>query len=135
VKLARSRLTYCSNTSKLVTVVFARSILVPVLIVALVAYAVDCSPTVTAEQALQCCSSMRCMSHQHRGRECCKTMPTTQVAIGQRTSVSISFAVVFVAIVQALSESVAVTASPRLIAGQSHAPPELSLASILPLRI
>ena len=135
-KLAGYKLTYCSNISKLVTMAFARSILPAVLTAALLAYAVDCSPTATAEQAMHCCNSMRCMLHHHqRGEECCKEMPTTRVVIGQPTSAGISLAPVIYGVVQAFSESIEVTASARLIADQSHAPPVLSSPSILPLRI
>jgi len=107
---------------------------VGLLVVALAVYGVDCAGMNTHEQAMQCCKTMQCMSHHHRGDDCCKTMPT-RVVIGQPSSLGISLAPVALGMVQAFSESVEVTASTRLIADQSHAPPVLSLPSLSPLRI
>lgn len=136
IGLAHSKLTRCSNTSKLVRMVFARPILPGVLTVALLAYAVDCGPTASAEQAMQCCNSMRCMSsHHHRGEECCKAMATGRVVIGQPTSGGISLPSVVFAAVQVFSGSAEMTASARIIADQSHAPPVFRVPTILPLRI
>ena len=53
-----------------------RRTLVVALIAALAAYALDCVGMTTPEQAMQCCNSMRCPSHDHHGQDCCKTMPT-----------------------------------------------------------
>jgi len=55
---ARPKLTYPVNASKLVRMAFARTIFPTVLTVAIVAYGLDCSPTATAETAMQCCKSM-----------------------------------------------------------------------------
>jgi hypothetical protein len=131
IKLAGSELTCRLNTSKLVSMAFARSILPAVLTIALGAYAVDCSPTATAEQAMQCCNSMRCMSrHHHWGEECCKTMTTVRADIGQPTTTGISFAPIVFEIVQVFGEPAGISAS-----AQSHAPPLFSMGTILPLRI
>jgi len=108
---------------------------VGLLITALAVYGLDCAGMTTHQQAMQCCKAMRCMSHHQRGEDCCKTMPTTRVVIGQPTSAGVSLAPVAFGVVRAFTESVGVTASARLIADQSHAPPVLSLSSLSPLRI
>src|SRR5579872_4552786 len=133
-KGAGSKLTYPLNASKLVRMVFARTIFPAVLTVALVGYGFDCSPTATAETAMQCCKSMGCMRH-HQGQDCCKTMPTTRVVIGQPNPASASFAPVVFGVVQAHSESSDAIVFARLIADHSHAPPVLVSPILLPLRI
>ena len=90
-----------------------------VLTVALVAYAFDCAPMATAEQAMECCKSMRCMSHHHHGEDCCKTMPTSHVDVGQPTSVSIPFVHVTFSLAEPFIDSPSVTTSARLITDQS----------------
>src|SRR5437868_8093919 len=114
--------------------VLARTILPAVLTVALVAYGFDCSPTATAETAMQCCKTMGCMRHHHQGQDCCKTMPTTRVVIGQPTPASVSFAPVVFGVVQAHSESSNAIVFARLIADQSHATPVLGSPTVLLLR-
>src|SRR5579864_2758418 len=96
--------------------VFARSIFPAVLIVALAAYAVDCSPTATAEQAMQCCKSMQCMRHRHHSQDCCKTMPSSHDMVGQPTSVNHSLPHVAVGVVQTFDESLSIAASARFVA-------------------
>src|ERR1700758_3931582 len=115
--------------------VFARIIFPAVLTIALVGYGLDCSPTTTAETAMQCCKSMGCMRHHHQGQDCCKTMPTTRVVIGQPTPASVSFVHVAFGVAQAHSESSNAIVFARLIADQSHAPPVLVSPTLLPLRI
>lgn len=128
------RLTLTSKASSLVSV-FARNTISAVLSIALAGYAFDCAPMATAQQAMQCCKSMLCMSSHHHGEDCCKTMGTTQVDVGQPTSVNHSLPQVAVGVVQAFDESVSISASARFVAGPSHAPPILSPPSVLPLRI
>jgi hypothetical protein len=85
---------------------------------------------------MQCCKTMRCMSHHHRqGENCCKTMPTTHIDVGQPTLASVSFAPVDCGLVEPFFESPNTTTSSRLIVDQSHAPPIFSPPSVLPLRI
>src|SRR5207302_6363258 len=115
--------------------VFARSVFSAVLTVALSAYAFDCAPMATAEQAMQCCKLMQCMRHRHHGQDCCKTMPSMHGVVGQPTSVNHSLHRVAFGVVQTFDESLSIAAPPRFIANQSHAPPILSPPSVLPLRI
>jgi hypothetical protein len=60
--------------------------LIAVLTVALAGYALDCVGMTTPEQAMQCCNSMRCPSHGHHGQDCCKSMPSIHVVLGQPSS-------------------------------------------------
>lgn len=115
--------------------VFGRSIFSAVLIVALSAYAFDCSPMATAEQAMQCCKLMQCMRHRHHSQDCCKTMPSTHDVVGQPASVNHSLSPVAVGVVQTFDATVNTASSARFVADQSHAPPILSPPSVLPLRI
>ena len=121
--------------SRLMQMVVGRSIFSALLTVALAAYAFDCAPMATAQQAMQCCKSMQCMRHGHQGQGCCKEMPSTRDVVGQPTSASHSFAAVALGTVQPLDESLNIASSIRWIADQSHAPPILSPPNILPLRI
>jgi hypothetical protein len=115
---------------------FARQVLLAVLTLSVAAYASDCGGMTTPEQAMQCCNSMRCSSHHHHGRECCKTMPAMHAALAQPSSVQgISFSPVALGLVRAFNESNAIEPSARMIAEHSHAPPISSSPSALPLRI
>src|SRR5215467_3773290 len=115
---------------------FSRRGLVVVLTVALASYALDCVGMTKPEQAMQCCKSMRCMSHHHhKNRDCCKTMPNTQVVIGQPVSASLAFTHAAVDLTQTFDESPSRSTSARLITDQSHAPPNINLPAILALRI
>jgi len=114
---------------------FARRILSAVLALALGAYAFDCAPMATAQQAMQCCKSMQCMRHGHHSQDCCKEMPSTHDVVGQPTSVNHSFTAVACGVVQPFDDGLCITTSTRFIADQSHAPPILSPPAVLPLRI
>jgi hypothetical protein len=130
-----SKLTARRNTSKLMKMVFAKAIFSAVITVALVAYGFDCSPTATAQTAMQCCKLMGCKRHHQQGQDCCKTMPTTRAVIGQPISASIALAPIVASVAQAHSESPDTVTFARLVADQSHAPPVLVSPTLLPLRI
>lgn len=110
-------------------------VLIVVLAAALGSYALDCLGTTTPEQAMQCCKTMRCMSHHHQGQECCKTMPTMRAALDKPVSVNTSVTLIAVGTVQLLSESLGDSPSERFINDQSHAPPIFSPPILQPLRI
>lgn len=112
-----------------------RQLFSALLTVALGAYAFDCAPMATAQQAMQCCKSMQCMRHGHHGQDCCKEMPPTRDVIGQPASASHSFTALVCGVVQALDGGLSIPKSARFIADQSHAPPILSPPAVLPLRI
>jgi hypothetical protein len=71
----------------------------------------------------------------HHGQDCCKTMPTTQVDVGQPTPVSISFTPIVFGTVELFVSSPSARTLARFVADQSHAPPILSPPTVLPLRI
>src|ERR1700680_4824937 len=115
---------------------FARSILVALLAVALAAYAVDCSAMATPEQAMQCCKSMPCSSHGHRGQDCCKTMPAVHSPFVLPSSVhGVSFSPVLLAALPASVETHGLHSPARSIAAHCHAPPIPSSPALRPLRI
>jgi hypothetical protein len=115
----------------------ARTFLMAVLAVALMAYAFDCGASMaTPEQAMQCCSSMPCSPHGHDGQDCCKTMPAMHAPFVQPSVVNgIQPSVVGVAVVATLDAAHDVTSSAHSFAEQSHAPPIVYSISSLPLRI
>src|SRR5689334_21679683 len=109
---------------------------VALLIVAIATYGYDCAGMTKPEQAMQCCKSMRCMSHHHhKNQDCCKTMPNTQVVIGQPVSASPGFTHAAFGLMQTFDESPSHSASARLITDQSHAPPNISSPAVVALRI
>jgi hypothetical protein len=115
---------------------FAGRVLVVLVTVALATYVLDCAGMTTPEQAMQCCNSMRCPSHGHHGQDCCKTVPATQVALGQPTSIqSIFFSPVALGPVQALADSPSIESSGRVIPEHSHDPPPWCPLPAPPLRI
>jgi hypothetical protein len=114
---------------------FPRHVFSALLAVALGAYGFDCAPMATAQQAMQCCKSMRCMTRGHHGQDCCKEMPSTRDVIGQPTSTGHSFTAVACGEVQPFDGGLSITTSARITADQSHAPPILSPPAVLPLRI
>lgn len=104
--------------------------------IALVAYAFDCGPTMTAEQAMQCCNAMPCSPHGHEGQDCCRTMSAVHAPFVQPSSVQgTSLRTVAVAILPAGEQARAMDWFDRLAAPQSHAPPIFGSLKALPLRI
>src|ERR1700757_3666781 len=123
------------NRGSLFLMSVARRVLLAALSVALALYGLDCVGMTTPEQAMQCCNSMRCPAHHHRGQDCCKTTPERQAAIGQPTSVhSISCSLVAHGAVQPISGCPSIESSEGLILKHSHDPPSSS-PPILSLRI
>jgi hypothetical protein len=120
---------------------FAKLIVASILLVAIGAYGVDCNAMTTAEQAMQCCKSMHCMSSHHNSSgnhstDCCKAMPDMRSALGQPSSVhnlSLSPAALEVLPASALTQNV--QAHRSLIAIDSHSPPLLFSPPPLSLRI
>jgi hypothetical protein len=115
---------------------FAKPIFLAALAVALAAYAFDCGATTTAEQAMQCCSSMPCSSHGHHAQDCCKTMQAMHAPFVQPSSVhGVSYSPLVFAVLPASSEPLAPGSSNRMIAAHCHAPPIRSAPAPIPLRI
>lgn len=112
-----------------------RAAVLAVLTVALAAYGLDCAGMTTPEQALQCCNSMQCASHGHRGQGCCKTMPSMRAVLGQPSSLqSVSPVPVLLSTAQPSLALARPASAAWVIAERSHDPP-LRLPDILPLRI
>jgi hypothetical protein len=106
------------------------------LAVGLVTYEVDCSATMTPEQAMQCCNSMDCSSHEHHGQDCCKTMPSMHTPFVQPPSVrGVPFHPVLFAAVPPYGQSPDVATATIIIAADCHAPPILYSSAPRPLRI
>jgi len=113
-----------------------KSVLMAVLTVALAAYAFDCEAMTTKAQAMQCCKSMHCSSHHHRGMDCCKTMPSTHAPFVQSSSVHLSFSPVVFAVMPAFGEPRGLDSSSSChVAARGHAPPTFYVPDALPLRI
>jgi hypothetical protein len=115
---------------------FARPIFAAIVVVALSAYALDCSAMTTPEQAMQCCKTMHCSSHAHHGQDCCKTMPTAHPSFVQPSSLhGLSFSPVVLAVMPASVESRGFDSSGRSIAAHCHAPPIFCSPPSAPIRI
>jgi len=102
---------------------FVKLIFLPVLALALMAYAFDCGTTPLAD-AMQCCNSMPCSSHGHHGQDCCKTMPAMRAPFVQPSPAhEVSFASVLLEAPPAFLDSPDSDSSARAVAARSHAPP------------
>jgi hypothetical protein len=131
----RRCLTQKTSPSSLIGMRFARLGIVAALTIALAAYAVDCVAA-TPQQAMQCCHSMQCSSQAHRGMDCCKTMPSARVALGQPSSAPIvSSSPSVVGVLAILNCSSDLEASAARPAPHSHAPPGSFSPPVLALRI
>ena len=86
------RLTQACTGPSLLMMRVAKTVLVAVALAALFAYALDCSASVTPEDAIQCCQSMPCSSHSHTGEDCCKTMPASHAPFVQTSPVHVHVA-------------------------------------------
>jgi len=114
---------------------FVKLIFLPVLALALMAYAFDCGTTPLAD-AMQCCNSMPCSSHGHHGQECCKTMPAMRAPFVQPSPVhDVSFSSVLLEAPPAFLDSTDLDSSARAVAARSHAPPIPHAPAPAPLRV
>src|SRR5713226_2043269 len=114
----------------------AKPIFLAVLVVALAAYAFDCSAATTPEQAMQCCNSMPCSSHGHHAQDCCKTMAAMHAPFVQPSCVHrVPYCPVVIAELPATGKSHALDSSDRVITAHCHAPPIRYTPAPQPLRI
>ena len=75
----------------MVSMRFARPILIAVLGFAFAAYGFDCSPIMSPDQAMECCESMNC-SHGMHGEDCCQTGTSVHAPFVQPASMhSVAF--------------------------------------------
>src|SRR5207248_1942707 len=114
---------------------FGRPVCFAALTVSLLAYGLDCVGMTTPEQAMQCCKSMGCHSHNVRGQDCCKSMPAQVTAVAQPPSVQAHFfSPCVVGIVSLVNFQVSYFSAGRI--GQcSHDPPQSASVPVLPLRV
>src|ERR1041385_6888080 len=66
---------------------FARPAMIAVMGIALGAYAFDCAPMTTLDQAMQCCDAMDCPTQGHHNEDCCQTAPSLHPPFVQGASV------------------------------------------------
>jgi hypothetical protein len=118
----------------MITMGFAKPILMVILAVALAAYGFDCSPMTTSVEAMQCCDSMACSSSAPMGQDCCKTMTAAHVPFLPLFSMQ-GIAPVSVAVLPISNESAATSFSEGVIASQAKAPPIFAPPASPPLRI
>jgi len=117
---------------------FIRPIFTAALFVALAAYAFDCVPMSTPDEAMQCCDSMPCPSQGHgHSEDCCKTMTAPHSPFMQPHSLDhVSFSWVFFSILPGVYVSPDIDSTAQhILASHSHAPPIPQVEGILPLRI
>src|SRR5690349_11397187 len=105
--------------------------------IALIAYAFDCAPVASAQQAMQCCRSLRCpTNHQHRGMSCCRTMPSLRAALGQPSGLEGSLvAPAVLGFIDQPDGSAFLPFSFVPTASNAHAPPGSFSPPLLSLRI
>jgi hypothetical protein len=116
---------------------FTKPILQAVVAIALAMYAFDCLAMSTPEQAMQCCDSMPCSSHDHQhSQECCRTMPSLHAPFLQPASAhDPSLSLVLVAALPGFNASQSLDSSAGVLTAHCHAPPISQIAASLPLRI
>ena len=96
----------------------------------------DCGAATTPEQAMQCCSSMKCSAHGHHGQDCCKPMSAMHAPFVQPSSVHVVFYSVLVfTLLPATRVSHTLGSSNGVTAANFHAPPIPYTPAPPPLRI
>ncbi len=112
-----------------------KAILCAVIVASLAAYAYDCLPMTTAQQAMDCCHSMPCSTQAHKGKDCCQSMAANQVAFALPTLVHhISLHPPVAGIASPVRPS-ALACSGRMIAEQNESPPGFHTSISPPIRI
>jgi hypothetical protein len=116
---------------------FARPILILMMGVALGAYAFDCVPMTSPEEAMQCCAAMDCASQGHHDQDCCQTAPSMHAPFVKAASMqSVSIAPLVFVPLPVTAELNSMNPARGLTATRYHDPPPLFVPlSILQLRI
>jgi len=113
-----------------------KSVLFVMMMIALAAYAIDCGPMTTPDQAMQCCRSMPCHSHGQDSGDCCKAMTAQHVPFLPAISLhAISLQPIDASAAVAVSARPTAASYARTMASLSHAPPPPSSIGSVPLRI
>ena len=116
---------------------FAKPILVAVLGIAFAAYGFDCSPMMSADQAMECCDSMDC-SHGMHGEDCCQTGSSIHAPFVQTAAdiYRVGFAPLAIVIQPALIPASSIDHADERAALRFHDPPLIfEPAARLQLRI
>ena len=130
------RLTKACTGPSLLMMSVAKTILVAVAVAALFAYALDCSASVSPEEAIQCCQSMPCSSHGHTGEDCCKTMPGMHAPFVQPSAASkIAPRDLQLAVIATAPQIVCPESLGRHDSTTDHSPPANKAPDLTPLRI
>jgi hypothetical protein len=115
---------------------FGKAILVAVVALALTAFVLDCAAATTPAEAMQCCSSMPCSSHSHASQDCCKSMPTVHAAFVQPSGApTVSMPALQPLALGATAHAIHLHSFGMRILGNEHAPPEINVPDLNPLRI
>jgi hypothetical protein len=115
---------------------FVKPILVAVLGFAFAGYGYDCSPMMSAHEAMECCDSMNC-SHGMHGEDCCRTAPSMHAPFVQPALThSISFTPLALAVPPASVQFHSIDHAGEGVAFRFHDPPPFfASAALLQLRI
>jgi len=118
----------------MVSMRFARPILIAVLGFAFAAYGFDCSPIMSPDQAMECCDSMNC-SHGMHGEDCCQTGTSVHAPFVQPASMhSAAFTPLAFAVPPAPIHITSINGADAHIALRFHDPPPL-VDSSAPLQL
>ena len=114
-----------------------RPILVAAVAFALAAYAVDCAPMASADEAMQCCETMLCDSHSAgHSQDCCETMPSMHAPFLKAPSMhGASFSAVAVSMLPVSPDNCAIDSSAHVTASHGASPSPPDSVDSLPLRI
>ena len=114
----------------------ARSLLIAMLALALGVYLIDCLEMGTPDDAMKCCDSMPCRSHDHdNAQDCCKMMTSTHTAFVQPSMYQFSFSTAAVALPPVSQSAAGIAFFTGIVAVHCHAPPISQEVQISPLRI
>ena len=110
--------------------------MIAVMGIALGAYAFDCAPMTTLEQAMRCCDAMDCATQGHHDQDCCQTAPSLHAPFVQAASVhGPVFAPAVFAMLPATAQPSARPSGAALLHLSSEGPPGSDPPAQPPLRI
>jgi hypothetical protein len=91
---------------------------------------------VSPDDAMKCCDSMPCPSHNHdAAQDCCKSMAAMHGPFIQPSAQTLSISAVFIAVVPSVSQAHPAEFSFGVVAAHWHAPPISPASNLTPLRI
>lgn len=113
----------------------AKRALLALLTVAFAAYGSDCLAMTTPQQAMRCCGSMHCSSHNHRTQDCCQTMQASQLPFVEASVSGIFPHLVAIAEVPGAIEAPKLDSPAFDVGLRCHAPPLTCVLAPPPIRI